>query len=264
MPGRLPISVAMIAHNEAHNLPRSLGPIADWVREIVVVINDCSDHTRDVAEAYGARVLEHEWLGHRDQKNVALHHVHQPWVLALDADEEVSAELERSLRAFLHADPPEFAGAMFPRKVWFLGHWIRHGDWYPDWSLRLFRNGRGRWTGASEHDKLELDGRCARLRGDLYHYSFPTLHFQMEKMMRNSDAFLERRLAAGAHWSATQAFSRALWRVARHYVFRLGFLDGFPGLYIAWLQGFSTFYRYTRLYEHQMSQRSPAPVTKRL
>lgn len=247
---RLPIAVSMTARNEAHNLPRSLGSACDWVQEIVVVVNDCTDGTEDVARSLGARVVEHPWEGYRDQKRFALSQVTAPWVLALDADEEVSDELRDEIRRFFQRDHERYNGAMFPRKVWFMGRWIIHGDWYPDWSLRLFRNGCAQWEGSPEHDKIVLQGECLRLRAALHHYSNPTLVSHVEKIGVFSDYFLQRQIAQGRHWSVLQAIFRPWWRFFRAYILRRGFLDGYPGYYIAKATAFATLVRYSRLYEH--------------
>ncbi|MEK0445173.1 MAG: hypothetical protein RLZZ399_494 [Verrucomicrobiota bacterium] len=256
----LPISVSMIARNEAHNLPRSLGSVFGWVAEIVVVVNDCTDDTVAVAKRFGARVMEHAWEGYRDQKVFALAQVTQPWVLVLDADEEVSADMAEAIRNFVSHPPASVVGAAFRRRVWFLGRWITHGDWYPDWSLRLFQRGKGRWTGSPEHDKIELDGDFRKLRVDLHHYSFPSINAYTLKIPVFADYFLRRQIAAGKRWSFSRAISRAVWRFLRAYFLRLGFLDGFPGFYIAVATAFSTLTRYSQLFEHEAKQRlSNAP-----
>ena len=142
----LPISVVIVARNEARNLPRCLESVQGWVAEIVVVLNDTTDDSEVVAERHGAVVFETEWRGFRDTKNWALAHASQPWALALDADEEVSPALQADLKAFFsRGDQERFVGARFPRKVWFIDRWITHGDWYPDLSLRLLRRDRTRW-----------------------------------------------------------------------------------------------------------------------
>jgi glycosyltransferase involved in cell wall biosynthesis len=255
---KLPIAVSMIARNEAHNLPRSLGSVVDWVQEIFVVVNDCTDGTEEVAQGFGATVITHAWEGYRDQKKFALAQVKAPWVLALDADEEVSEALKADIHAFFHGDHEWFQGAMFPRKVWFLGRWITHGDWYPDWSLRLFRNGKGNWSGSPEHDKIELDGSVKKLRGDLHHYSNPTLNSHVEKITVFGDYFLRRQIEKGRPWSLAETLLRPWWRFFRSYVLRLGFLDGFPGYYIARATAFATFVRYSRLYENEQQTKQPS------
>lgn len=246
----------MTARNEACNLPRSLGSVRDWVQETVVVVNDCTDGTEDVARNLGARVIEHPWQGYRDQKRFALSQVTAPWVLALDADEEVSDTLRESIFRFFQGDQKKYAGAIFSRKVWFLGRWIMHGDWYPDWSLRLFRNGHGQWEGSPEHDKIVLQGACTRLRGDLHHYSNPTLLSHVDKIGVFSEYFLKRQLEGGRRWSLFETVFRPWWRFIRAYFLRCGFLDGYPGYYIAKATAFATLVRYSRLYEHETTKGS--------
>ena len=254
----IPLSVVMIVHNEAHRIRRSLGSIQDIANEIILVCNDCSDGTEQIAKnEFQAAIYTHKWHGHRDQKNIALKYAQKPWILCLDADEEVSAELKSSIIQFIREDNPKYNGGYFARKVWFLGRWINHGDWYPDHSLRLIRNGTGVWSGSREHDKMSIEGQSTKLSGDLYHYSTPTMHSQLNKLIYFSDIFLERQLEKQKKWRAIEAVFRGLWRFFRAYFIRLGFLDGFPGFYIAWFTAFSTFYRHTRLYEHLYSSEYP-------
>ncbi len=251
MSDRLPISLVMIASNEEARIGRCLASAADLASEIVVLVNDCADRTEEIARSFGATVVEDSWHGFRDQKNLALQHATQPWVLALDCDEELSPTLRASLAAFFaDGDHQRFAGARFPRLVWFLGRWIRHGDWYPDHSLRLFPNGL-RWTGSPEHDKIVVAGRVKTLDGDLFHYSNPDARTQIEKINVFADVFLERQIADGKRWSLLHTVFRPAWRFLRAYVLRRGFLDGYPGLYIACVTAFATMARYTRLYEHE-------------
>lgn len=254
----LPVSVAIVAKNEAHNLPRCLASVRGWVAEIVVVLNDTTDASETVAREAGAEVHHRPWLGYRDTKNAAVDLTHQPWVLALDADEEVSPALRAAIEAFLaQPDVNAFAGARFPRKVWFIDRWITHGDWYPDYCLRLFYRGRARWGGdAFVHEKVEARGPVATLRGDLHHYSFPTLGSHVAKINPYADLFVRQQQTRGKQFSLAAAILRPAWRFFRAYFLKLGFLDGFPGFYIAWATAFGTFVRYSRLYEEE-SRREP-------
>ncbi len=247
----LPLSIAIIAKNEAANLPRCLASVRGWAAEIVVVLNDTTDASESIARAAGAAVHHRPWPGYRDAKNAATDLTTQPWVLSLDADEEVSPALRASITEFLQRpDVATFAGARFPRKVWFIDRWILHGDWYPDLSLRLFHRDRARWGGDEfVHEKVECRGPFATLRGDLHHYSFPTLASHVEKINPFADLFVRQQQARGKKFSALAAVFRPGWRFFRAYVLKLGFLDGFPGLYIAWATAFGAFVRYSRLYE---------------
>lgn len=251
MAAPLPVSLVVVAKNEAHTLRRCLASAQGWVAEMIVVLNDTTDDSEAVATACGARVHHRPWQGFRDTKNAALALAAQPWVLSLDADEEVSPALRADLAAFFaRADRETFAGARFPRKVWFIDRWITHGDWYPDYSLRLIRRDRARWGGdAFVHEKMVCDGPVATLRGDLHHYSFPTLAAHVAKINPFADLFVRQQQARGTRFSAAAAVFRPAWRFVRAYVLRRGFLDGFPGLYIAWATAFGAFVRYSRLYE---------------
>lgn len=258
-PQPLPLSVVVVARNEAGNLPRCLASVAPWAAEIVVVLNETTDRSAEIARAAGAVVHERPWRGYRDTKNDAVGLARHAWVLALDADEAVSPQLRASLAGFFRGQPDRFAGARFRRKVWFIDRWICHGDWYPDFSLRLFRRDAGRWSGdAFVHEKVECDGEVATLAGDLHHFSFPTLSSHVAKITPFADLFLRQQEAAGGKFSLRAAVLRPAWRFWRAYVLRRGFLDGFPGFYIAWATAFGSLVRYSRLYELE-NRREPAP-----
>jgi glycosyltransferase involved in cell wall biosynthesis len=249
---KLPVSICMISGAEADRIGRALESVADWTSEIIVVLNeDVNDGTEKIALRHRARVHRHPWLGFREQKNLVAGYASEPWILQLDADEEVSDELREELFEFFEGAPEQFAGASFPRKVWFLGRWITHGDWYPDRVLRLYRRDAGRWGGSAEHCRVELRGREKKLAAELLHYSNPTITHYLEKFPYYAELYLQRQLAAGERWSAPAAIVRSCWRFFRAYFFRLGFLDGYPGFFIAFSAAYATLFRHTRLYEHQ-------------
>jgi glycosyltransferase involved in cell wall biosynthesis len=263
--GRPPaISVVIVARNEAGNLPRCLDSVKGWTAETIVVLNDTTDDSAAIAAKFGARVVSLPWQGFRDTKNAALELAAQPWALCLDADEEVSPALRGEIAAFLsRPDLERFCGARFPRKVWFIDRWITHGDWYPDFKVRLCRRGHARWDGDSfVHERIVCDGPVATLRGDLYHYSFPTLASQVAKINPFADLYLRQQLEKGRRFSLGAAVFRPVWRFFRAYVLRLGFLDGFPGLYIAWSNAFSTLVRQSRLYEAERRTDAPCPTNR--
>ncbi|MEN9662227.1 MAG: hypothetical protein RL324_1176 [Verrucomicrobiota bacterium] len=253
-----PLSVVIIARNEEKNLPRCLASVQGWVAEIVVVLNHTTDGSEAVAKKAGAAVHHLPWQGFRDAKNAATALAANPWVLSLDADEEVSPALQAAILRFFAGDHERFAGVRFPRKVWFIDRWITHGDWYPDLSLRLFRRDRARWGGdAFVHEKVECHGPVATLRGDLHHFSFPTLSSHVAKINPFADLFVQQQQAKGGRFSAATAVLRPAWRFFRAFFLRLGFLDGFPGLYIAWATSFGALVRYSRLYEAEQRKEPP-------
>lgn len=248
---QLPLSVFVVTLDEEVNLRRCLSSLEGIAAEIVVVDSGSTDATRSVAETSGAAWHHRDWSGFRDQKIHALAKCSQPWVLCLDADEALSPALRDEIAALLADAPPSVTGARCPRLSQFLGRWIRHGDWYPDRQLRLFRRESGTFAGGGGHDHAEVEGEIRELRGDLLHYSYPTLNAYIDKLNSFGDAFLEARLTRGTRWSALGNITRPWWRFFRGYVLKRGFLDGFPGYWIAKGTAFSTFLRHSRLYEHE-------------
>jgi glycosyltransferase involved in cell wall biosynthesis len=255
----------MISGAEAHRIGRALASVAEWTSEIVVVLNpEVNDGTEGIAASFGAKIHRHAWQGFREQKNLVLGYAALPWVLALDADEEVSAELRAAILRFFDRDQERFAGAEFARKVWFMGRWITHGDWYPDHVLRLFRREEGKWAGSPEHCAVEVRGESTTLAGELLHYSNPNISSYVGKINYFADVYLQRQLAEKARWSAAGAIFRAAWRFVRAYFFRLGFLDGYPGFFIAASTAYSTLVRHSRLFEHSQPPQPPcAPSPSR-
>lgn len=262
---KLPISVCMISGAEAQRIDRALSSVSDWVHEIVVVLNqEVTDGTEEIARRHGAKVFREPWKGDIGQKNSALAKATQSWVLHLDADEVVSPELREEIRRkwddFSRSE--SCAAFRFPRLTYFCGRWIRHGDWYPDYIIRLWRRGAAQWSGADPHGKLVVQGKIGTLRSDLLHYSNPTIGGYVQKINYYADAYLRWQIDQGVRWSAASAIFRSGWRFARAYFFRLGFLDGYPGFFIAASTAYSTLVRHSRLFEHlQQTEQAKCDLT---
>lgn len=251
-----PLSLAVTSYNEESRIGKCLRSAEGLVREIVVVDSGSTDGTVALAGQAGARVVRQSWLGHSAQKQVALDLCTEPWVLMLDCDEELSPELRESIRMFFQSGDSEwFQGGRFNRKVCFMGRWITHGDWYPDTKLRLVRREQARMGGNASHDKMLVEGSVKHLRGDLLHDSYPTIASYLGKIGPFADAFLERQRREGRRWSLAANLLRPLWRFFRAYILRLGFLDGFPGFWIAFATAFSVFVRYSRKYEDESGKK---------
>lgn len=252
---RLPLSISIISHNEEANLRRCLASAAELAMEIVIVDSGSTDRTAEIAAEFAAKFVHQSWLGYTAQKNLCLSLCSQPWILALDCDEELTSELRESIRRFFtDGDDARFDGAWMSRLVWFMGRWIHHGDWYPDRKVRLFRRGKSQWQadgGGQVHERLVVDGSCTTLCGDLLHYSFKNIQHYLTKHVQYSDVFLQTQQGKGSHWSLLHTLFRPCWRLVRAYVLKRGFLDGFPGLWIAVATAFFTFDRYSRMYENE-------------
>jgi glycosyltransferase involved in cell wall biosynthesis len=234
-PGRrLGISVAMIACNEAVNLARTLDSVR-WADEIVLVDSGSTDATVEIARRYGATVYSEPWKGYGRQVNSALDKCTQPWILNLDADEELSPELTRSIQELL-ATEPEFGGYTVPRLNLIFGRWMRHGGLYPDRKLRVFRKGFARLREDTEpHTTPKPSGPTGALKGDLLHYQYPTLPLYVEHMQRYSTDSVPLLLRRGkTSGNPLSFFANTVlnpgFTFVYNYLVRGGFLDGREGL----------------------------------
>lgn len=255
---KLPISVCIIAGNEAHRIAETLKSVVDWTSEIVVVINDTvTDGTDKVVESFGGKVYREPWKGFLNQKNSASDKCTQPWLLNLDADEVVTPDLQKEIAAVVGQEHPSCMAYEFPRCAFYLGRWIRHGDWYPDRVLRLWRREQARWGGIEPHTKLEVKGKVGRLRSDLLHFTNESITRQISKITFNHVDFVKRRRASGKSVGLFELGIRPPWRFIRAYFLRLGFLDGWQGYYIAKLSAFSTLTRYTMVREAEVQDPTP-------
>ncbi|MCU0787786.1 MAG: glycosyltransferase family 2 protein [Verrucomicrobia bacterium] len=252
---KLPISVCIVSGAEAHRIGKTLESVAGWVSEIVVVLDDrAQDGTDKVVERFGGKVFREAWKGFIGQKNSAAQKCSQPWLLNLDADEVVSQSLQEELRK-LFTDSTRLnasAAYQFPRCTFYCGRWIRHGDWYPDRVLRLWRHNAARWVGEEPHARLEVQGRTGTLQSDLLHESNESIARHVAKIIPYQQGFVEARLAEGKSAGIFELCVRPAWRFLRAYIFRMGFLDGWPGLYIAGLNAFSTLTRYSLVKEQEL------------
>jgi glycosyltransferase involved in cell wall biosynthesis len=248
MENKLQVSVIVIAKNAERCISRCLESVYRWAREIVVVINDCNDHTAAIAASFGAKVIDHPWQGFKEQRNFAKQQATMPWVLSIDADEIISEELKQSLINFIAKDDANYNGASCPRLTYFLGKSVTHGGLFPDISIRLFRKNKGNWEGRRIHERLHVDGKIFLLEGNLLHYSYGSLREQIERLLVYSEFFVSDH--RGQEISGFVIFLQTFSCFFKRYILKLGFLDGFRGLYLAIAASFFRLYEFTRLYEN--------------
>jgi glycosyltransferase involved in cell wall biosynthesis len=240
----MPLSAVIITRNAASQLESCLKSLV-FTDEIVVVDSGSTDGTVGLAARHGARVLQKEWLGFGPQKQFAVEAARHDWVLCLDADEAVGERLRGEIVAELKA-PRGFAYVM-PRCNRFLGRWLRHGEGYPDWSLRLFHRAHARWSSDTVHEKVVTDAPVLKLSGDLLHDSAETLERYLDKQNRYTSLQAESMRAAGKRASTLQMMASPLLRFFKFYFLRLGFLDGIPGLVHVAIGCMNSFNKYAKL-----------------
>ncbi len=254
------LSVILITRNEAAHVAGCLASVA-FADEWIVVDAGSTDATCDIARGCGATVVStDDWPGFGVQKNRALVRARGRWVLSIDADERVSPKLAAAIRAAVAADASgndsgptaarsdgSIVGYEISRLSNFCGQWMRHGDWYPDRVLRLFRRECGRFSEDLVHERLLLEGRRGRLEGELLHDSIPTLEGALDKMNRYTTGRALDNARTGAGGGLAAALLHGGWAFVRCYLVRLGFLDGRLGLVLALYVAEATYYRYLKM-----------------
>jgi glycosyltransferase involved in cell wall biosynthesis len=241
---RAPLSAVLITRNAAAQLEPCLASLA-FADEIVVVDAGSEDATPALAAGRGARVIEHEWLGFGRQKQFAVDAAAHDWVLCVDADERVSDALAASIGRALEA--PTAPVYRMARRNRFLGRWLAHGEGYPDWSPRLFDRRAARWSDDPVHEKVLYATTPGTLDGDLLHDSAETLSAYLDKQNRYTTLAAEQLFADGRRVGALHLFASPLVRFLKFYVFRLGFLDGLPGLIHIAIGCVNSFMKYAKL-----------------
>ena len=247
------ISVCITAGNEEKNIRRCLESVT-WADEIIVVDSFSTDRTATICKEYTKRVYKHRWQGYIGQKNLAKDLASNNWVLFLDADEVVSPALHKEIEKEFNnpTSLKSYTCFEFPRLVHFLGRWIKHGDWYPDIKLRLYRKDEGECAGAEPHDKMVVCGKCKRLKSPLFHYTYEDIHEQLETMNKFSSITAQSQHKEHRHFTLSKVILRPPLRFLRCYIFRLGFLDGIPGILIASAVAFGVTAKYSKLWELEL------------
>jgi len=267
------LSVVIITHNEEANIGRTLASVQPLVAngkgEIIVVDSGSTDRTVEIAKSFGAKVFIEEWKGYAAQKNSAIDKATGEWILSLDADEEVERKLG-TLIAFAVSERPQhpkeellaaihgvttshanISGYWMQRRNNFLARWIRHGGFWPDPKLRLFRKGSGQFENRVVHEDVRLSGKEGRLLGGaLLHHSYPTLADYIDHMNHYSSLGAEMAIAKGRRsFSLFNIVLRPLGTFIYNYFFRLGFFDGREGLLLHLYHAVYVSWKYAKAWE---------------
>ncbi len=251
-----PISVVMLAKNEGHRIARSLESL-QWVPEIIVVDNLSTDNTVAEAQRFSnVKVIESEWKGYGETKRVGLAHTSHDWILWMDADEVVPLALrDEILRLFASGEPSAQAYDL-PRCTNVTGAWIRH-SWYPDRVLRLFHKKHATFNTRILHEGVDVfeGARTDHLKSDLLHYSYDTLEQFFQKMLQYGVLGAQQAHGAGKRFRLRDIVLRPAWTFVRMFILKRGFLDGTVGFIVCLGCAFSTFIRYSHLYQMQRTQK---------
>lgn len=243
-----PISAVLITLNAARCLEACLESL-DFAAEIIVVDSGSSDGTVALAERLGARVIHQPWLGFGPQKHFAVSQAAHDWVFCIDADEQVSPALAAAIRQEMAA--PARLAYRVPRCNRFLGRYLRHGEGYPDWNLRLFHRAHARWSDHTVHEFVQTAAEVGTLMGDLLHDSAESLDSYLAKQNRYTTLAAEAAVAAGKRASYGRLLLSPVFRFIKFYLVRRSFLDGLPGLVHTLIGCSNSFFKYAKMLELQ-------------
>ena len=242
------ISACVMTFNEEENIRRCLESLS-FCDEIVVLDSFSTDNTLTICKEFTPHVLQEPWKGYIRQRNRLRELATHDWVLFLDADEEVSPVLRDQILYQFRTGPGKHVAFEFPRQVFYLGKWIRHGEWNPDIKLRLFLKDRGHSGGQEPHDMVIVDGPVKTLTGKLWHYTYRDFSHHIEVINRFSGISAGEMFRAGRKFRVLDLLLRPPMRFFKGYVIKAGFLDGLRGYIIATIVAFGVAMKFAKLWE---------------
>ncbi len=243
---RVKISACVISMNEEDNIRTCLASL-EFCDEIILVDSHSTDQTREIAESMGAKVFERDWPGFGKQKEFAVEQAAHDWVLCLDADEWLSEDLTREILALCESGLTERNGWRMPRLSNYFGTWVRRGGWYPDFQLRLYDKRHGQWGGRPPHENVQFTGTIGKLKSPLLHRPYRSVEDHLQKIDAYTSTMAREMHAQGKRAATHDMVVRPAFRFFRFYVLKLGFVHGWVGLFLSYLDAHYVRLKYTKL-----------------
>ena len=244
------ISASIIVRNEEANIAELCETI-DWADEVVIVDSDSTDRTVEIARTYTDKVINREFKGYKDKHEFADSQTTGDWIFWIDADERVTPELRQSIERLRELPDESLAdGYRIARKTFFLGKWIRHCGWYPDYQMRLYRKDKSYWDGVAPHQTARVDGRVETLEGEFLHYTKQTLS-EYHRVTESYATLAAEHLAnEGRKIGPLGMLGKAVAAFVRTYILKQGFRDGAAGMVISGFTAYGVFLKFAKLWEH--------------
>ena len=242
------ISACVMTLNEEKNIRRCLESLS-FCDEIIILDSFSKDKTIEICNQFTESVFQEEWKGYIVQRNRLRELATNDWVLFLDADEEVSPTLRDQILEQFRRGVGTFVGFEFPRQVFYLGKWIRHGEWNPDIKLRLFLKDRGHSGGQEPHDMVIVDGPVKTLTGKLWHYTYRDLRHHLDVVNHFTSISAREMYHSGRRFHLWDLLMRPPARFLKGYLLKCGYLDGLRGFIIATVIAYGAFMKYAKLWE---------------
>mgnify|MGYP001827307459 CR=1 FL=1 len=259
------ISAVLITHNEEDKIEACLESLADLCEEIVVLDSLSTDSTVELSRRFTDRVVQEEWHGYARQKQLATDLAEYEWVLSLDADEKLSSHLRRELLDWkARPDDENCNSYRIPRLTFFMGRWIRHTTWYPDWQVRLFRRSKAQWQGGNIHEGVTAEGEQGKFSGHLLHYTYSSISEYLVQLENFSSLAAIDYHSQGKKLGVLRLVIAPPSVFLKNYIARAGFRDGVPGLVVSVLASVSAFFKYLKLWELQGRYGTRKPSWKEL
>jgi glycosyltransferase involved in cell wall biosynthesis len=240
------ISACIISYNEEEKIEDCLKSLQSVVDEIIVVDSLSTDRTKEIAASYTDKIFDQKFLGHVEQKNLAVSKASHDWIISLDCDERLTPELVISILKVKNKLEQADAYRM-ARKTFYVYRWLNH-CWYPDFKVRLFNRNTAKWGGVNPHDRVETQGNnIVTLSGDIQHYSFNSLSEHLRTLDNFTEIGAREIIKRNKPVSVVSPWTHGLWTFLRLYIFKRGFLDGYAGLVVSVLSGMHAFVKYNKV-----------------
>lgn len=253
------ICAYIIAYNQESKIADCVNSVL-WADEVILIDSHSTDRTAAIASELGARVEQVPFSGFGQLRNDALKHCHHQWIFSLDSDERCTPEARDAILEITDADDPAHDYFFVPRRNFFMGRWIRHSGWYPNYRQpQLFRNGAMHYSPEPVHEGYvpKTDKPAGHLKAAIWQMPFENLEEVIHKMNRYSSIGVEKLEAKRTPHAFSRALTHGLWSFIKHYIFKRGFLDGWPGFIIALGNFEGTFYRHAKYHARQQDWMPP-------
>ena len=240
------ISACIISYNEEGKIEDCLKSLLGIADEIVVVDSLSEDATKDIAQRYTDKIFDQAFLGHVEQKNLAISKASSDWIISLDCDERLTPELRDSILS-IKGELDKADAYKMARRTYYVYRWLNH-CWYPDYKIRLFNRTSAKWGGINPHDRVEVAGdNIITLKGDILHYSFNSISEHIKTLDNFTEIGAQEIIKRNKTVRIWTPWLRSFWTFIRLYIFKRGFLDGYAGLVVSVLSGMHVFVKYNKV-----------------
>ena len=243
-----PISVYILTFNNERTIRNCIESVVSYADEVIILDSGSTDQTLSICKSFPVEVHQQDWAGFRRQYQTAANLTKNKWIMFVDADEVVPKPLWEELKVAIVEDKGAFDGYVVSRLNFFLGRWIQYGAWGSDREIRVYRRDKGHWEGGL-HAKIIVDGPIKILRGKYLHFPYRDIAKQIETLNRYSDVASKDMFEQDKHIGGIYTLARVLFRFFKEYILKRGFMDGFPGFYIASANAFYVLTKYAKLWE---------------